>query len=103
MSISIGRRFIVDFLGYFPTQTLDIHPDQPGLSILLRNIVMCRIKSRVKFSGSQKGATSSANALNTNFDNPDSSVGLISSHSNAFVFYQVGNFLNFLTLDRTHL
>ena len=90
----IGGRFTVDFPGYFPTQTLAIYPDQPSLSIFFRNIAVCHKKFRAKFSGSQKDENSSADALNTNFDNPDSSGGLLSSHSN------VGNFL---TLDRTHL
>ena len=37
----IGRRFTIDFPGYLPTETLDIYPDQPGLSISLRIIAFC--------------------------------------------------------------
>ena len=67
----IGRRFTTDFSGYLPTQTLDIYPEQPGLSIFLRNIAVCYKKFSAKFSGSQKDGTSSADALNANFDNFD--------------------------------
>ena len=72
----IGRRSTVDFPVYFPTQTLAIYPGQPGLSIFLRNIAVCHKKFRAQFSGSQKDGTSSAEALNSNFDNTDSSGGI---------------------------